>query len=258
MKFVFIKLNFYIFLICFFIVSETMAERTVPFGHNLAMTTEIPEKDTWSLGSYLLGYSFNDSFFVGTSAWMAWNYNSYSIFGRLRLGFDSDYYEHLNLQFSYIQSDKSLGRFYEQKVGLLWLTTKHSINEVYRLFATINYMYFWDETLPFSLRREPFNNQADQWSLSTLHQIEIHPRLGMNFEFGVLGLTYRTPLMHTGISFYKLWDSFLMQIGVSYSATTNNFLRLYDNNAQKNSSAYVGTQKYDFSMHPEVQLQYNF
>lgn len=261
MKFVFRKifiLKVLFFLMSFIFVSTSAAERTVSLGHNLAMTTEIPEKGTWSLGSYLLGYSFNDSFFMGTSAWMAWNYNSYSVFGRWRLGLNTDYYEHLNLQFSYIQSDKSLGHFYEQKIGLLWLTTKHSLNEVYRLYTTINYMYFWDETLPFSLRREPFNNQPDQWSLTTLHQIEIRSRWGMNFEVGVLGLTYRTPLMHTGLSFYKLWESFLMQIGVSYSATTNNFLRLYDNSSQKSSGAYLGTQKYDFSMHPEIQLQYNF
>lgn len=229
---------------------------STPFiiGHNLGITTDVPEKGTATFGSYIAGYSFSDDCIVGTNTWMAWNYNSYSLIGRCKIFSETKYVDESTIQLAYIKSDRSLGKFYRQDVALAWWAFKNKFNDLYTVFTTINYMYFWDETLPFSLRREPGNGQPYQFSLTTLHQVRLTESLGFHFELGILGLNYSRPLSHSGYSIYKKWDSFFLQAGMSISASANNMDRLYS----KTNASNMAPESYDYSMHPEIQLQYFF
>lgn len=231
------------------------AARANPFfiGHNMSPGTDVPAKSTWTVGSYLIGYSPTDECLIGTNAWMAWNYNSYSAIARCRVIGETKWFDEASLQLAYIKSDKSLGDLYRQTVGMAWWTVKNKINDMYTLYTTLNYMYFWDETYPFSLRREPGNNQPYQWSFTTLHRVNWTPTVGFNFEFGILGLNYVQPLIHNGYSVYKMGDNYLAQIGLSISAMPNNFDRLYSRSEPRGFS-----ENYDYSVHPEIQLQYFF
>lgn len=228
-------------------------------GHNLAPGTETPSAATWTVGSYLIGYAPTDSCFVGTNAWMAWNYNSYSAIARCRLFGENavfenpSWFDESSLQFAYIQSDKSLGDAYRQTVGMVWWTIKHQFTENYSLYTTLNFMHFWDETLPFSLRREPGNDQPFQFTLSTLQRVAWTETAGFAFEFGILGLNYHKPLVHNGYSIYKMGANYLVQLGLSISALPNNFDRLYGTSDARSRSV-----NYDYSVHPELQLQYFF
>jgi hypothetical protein len=235
-------------------VSQVASANSFILGHNLGITTAVPEKGTVTAGNFLLGFSPTDSCIVGTSPWMAVEYNSFSLLGRCKLTDETTYFNSSALQFGYIKSDDSLGEFYRQDVGLFWYAIENRINDVYTLFTTINYMYFWDETVPFSLRREPGNDQPWQISISTLHQVRWTKFTGFHFEFGILGLNYGTPLVHNGYSVYTSGENYLIQLGVSMSASPNNFDRLYE----RSGSSGTTVETYDFSVHPEVQLQYFF
>lgn len=228
-------------------------------GHNLAITTETPEKGTFTIGNYLLAYSPADRCLIASSPWMALDYNSYSLVARCKLLGKSAFFEESSLQLAYVKSDKQLGDRYRQSVGMLWWVVKHQLNELYTLYTTLNYMYFWDETYPFSLRREPQNNQPYQFTISTLHQIKWTESSGFNFELGILGLNYHIPRFHSGYSFFKKWDSFLLQVGLSMTATPNNLDRLFKNSRPDSAdNIYGDAPEYDFSAHPEIQLQYFF
>lgn len=245
---------FKISLIALLFFSQIASANSFILGHNLGITTEVPKKGTATVGTYLIGYSPTESCHLGTSAWMAWNYNTYSLLGRCRLTEETSYFDSSALQLAYLKSDDSLGDFYRQEVGILWYAFENKINDIYTIYTTINYMYFWDETWPFSLRREPGNNQPWQISLSTLHQVRWTKSTGFHFEFGILGLNYATPLIHNGYSVYTSGENYLIQLGVSMSASPNNFDRLYE----KTELAGTKAESYDFSVHPEVQLQYFF
>jgi hypothetical protein len=117
-------------------------------------------------------------------------------------------------------------------------------------------MYFFDETAPFSLRREPYNTDAYQVSLSALNEIRLPAGFGILVEFGMLGLNYVYPEMHYGLSVNHRSNHFLVQLGFSQTMTAGTLSRLFKTN--QIVSLTGGDPGYDFSMHPEVQLQLFF
>jgi hypothetical protein len=241
-----------LFVLIFFAASSALADSFF-IGHNLAPSTDLPTKRTWTVGSYLIAYAATDSCLIGTNAWMAWNYNSYSAIARCRIFGETPWFSDSSLQLAYIQSDKSLGDDYRQTLGIVWWTIKNTFNDTYTLYTTLNFMHFWDETIPFSLRRDPGNDQPFQFTLSTLHRIKWNEQIGFALEFGVLGLNYRTPLVHNGYSIYKMGEHSLLQAGLSVSGIPNNASRLYSHHEPQS----IGSG-YDYTIHPEVQLQYFF
>ncbi len=244
---------FFLILAFWHFASAAWAESVV-FGHNLAVTTETPKKGTWSLGSYLASYSPTDHFIIGTSTWMMWGYNSNNIFLRQRWDRENKLIQNVSVQLAYLKSDHYGDDYYRQEVGILWLTGKVEVNPYYRLYLTGNYMYFWDETIPFSLRREPFNDEKYQLSISTLHSLSFTERWSVNLEFGVLGLKARYPQIHSGFSVAYKKASYLIQGGFSVTSTPYNLERLFESS----TSARPQNDYYDSSVHPEVQLQWFF
>jgi hypothetical protein len=242
-------------ILMFLILVPFTAALASPFfiGNNLSPGTETPPKSTWTVGSYIIGYAPTDTCLIGTNAWMAWDYNSYSAIARCKLTEETRWFDESSFQLAYIQSDKSLGDAYRQTVGIVWWTMKHKFNDLYSLYTTLNFMHFWDETVPFSLRRDPGNDQPYQFSLTTLQRVSWTETAGFAFEFGILGLNYEKPLVHNGYSVYKMTESFLFQAGLSISAAPNNFNRLYSR-----PDARGRAKDYDYSVHPEIQLQYFF
>ena len=116
-------------------------------------------------------------------------------------------------------------------------------------------MYFFEEAAPFSLRREPFNNQAQQFTVSALHQFYFSDKIILNFEIGVLGLNYAFPNVLGGASWnYIPNDHWSFQVGASLNK------RLTHPSYVDPSQTYIRSpENYaDVSVHPEVQLQYWF
>jgi len=236
-------------------------QRAILLGHNLSPTTEIPRKGSVSLGTYLLSYSPSDRLMLGSSSWMLWGYNSLSGIFRYRLSEESGWFDNLSLQGAYIKSVNILNNRYIQDIAILWLTSEHRISDTYQVFPTLNFMQFWDETKPFSFRREPYNDQSFQFSISSLHLVKWNSHWGAGFELGALGLNYVHPMMIFGASLNYLSHQFAIQFGLSFISR----LPTSDTSSASNENSYYdyrtgrtleNTAPYTY--HPEIQVQYFF
>jgi hypothetical protein len=163
----------------------------------------------------------------------------------------------LGNQLAFLKTDKRIGTEYDQEVLMYWLTWARKFQPYYTFNISLNYMYFWDEGAPFSLRREPYNNDAYQLSISTLHQFFITKHLMNQLEVGVLGLNYLFPYLQLGASVVFLYDPVSIQLGFSTS-----WLPSWDWNnipSASPSKPTLGGENTDLiSLHPEIQLQYWF
>ena len=242
-----------IFVIATAITLNCFATTPILFGHNLAPTAETMSKGDWTVGTYYAGVGVTDNITVGLSTWMIWGYNLDNVILRFRHPF---FAEEISHQVAYFKSNEQWGTRYVQESISYWLTYPFKF-ERYTFNTTLNYMYFWNELRPFSLRREPFNNQAQQITISTLHQFYFSETTTLQFELGILGANYVYPNLDIGasIAFRPLNQKWLLQIGASVSNRYSG--PLYPDNPQNlyidSYENYAGV-----SLHPEVQIQYWF
>jgi hypothetical protein len=224
----------------------------IAFGHNLSPTTETLKKNQCTAGFYFAGCGLNDQVLIGVSPWMVLGYNLENLIIKANHQiFASDKMSH---QLAYFNSNPVFGEKYKQTSVAYWITHSRQF-ENYKLSTTLNYMYFFKEESPFSLRREPFNNQAQQLSATTLHQFYFTNDLTLQFELGILGINYSFPNVAAGASWlYYLKNSWSFQIGASISK------RLTNPQALDPSATYIrSAENYsDVSAHPEIQIQYWF
>ncbi|MFN8791386.1 MAG: hypothetical protein ACK5Y2_08025 [Bdellovibrionales bacterium] len=236
------------------LVLESAQAKSFLLGHNIGMTTETAEAGTATLGSYAALYAPTDQWLVGTSTWMLYGYNSYNLVTRYRFDLEEKFFDEVAGQLAYLKSGEFGENYYRQELAIAWLTGKISVNPYYQLYLTFNYMYFWNETIPFSLRREPFNDDKYQISLSSLHVLKFTDDWSMLLEFGILGLRARYPQTHSGFSVAYQQPRYLIQLGFTVSSTPYNLERLFETS----SAARPRGDYYDSSVHPEVQLQWYF
>lgn len=229
--------------------------KSLLFGHSLSPTTETLTKGVWTLGTTVAGYGITDQLLVGTSTWMFYDYNSPNLVLRHRWSLGNSFFDEFAAQLLYLKSSNFYPNFYRMEVGMMWLTWRKKVNPNYTFYLAANGMYFWDETLPFSLRRNPGHDRADQYSLTTLHVLSFTEYLGLSLELGVLGLDYTKPLFHNGYSFFYKNNTWVAQVGISISASPYNLERLF---SQSQDTATNNHDYYDYSIHPELQIQYFF
>ncbi len=246
----------YIFIFC--ALSSALAEqRPISFGHNLSPSTETMAARQWTAGTYYLGTGLTDHLTVGLSPWIALGYNLENyIIKYSHQGIAEDEVSH---QLAYFHNDDRLGNRYKQTSMAYWLTYGRNFDidsRKYKFSTTLGYMYFWKEEIPFSLRREPFNNQAQQVSLTTLHQFYFSDSTILQFEAGILGLNYKYPNLAAGASWLHFFGtSWSMQVGASISKRLSG-----PEGYAEDGAVYINYFENYMrdSIHPELQLQYWF
>lgn len=239
-------------------VKDGKNSKAVFFGHLLSPTTYVPEKGTATLGSHIMGYSFSDNLLVGTSSFLGLLYNSPNLF--IKYGREYDENDRWGIQFDYLKSaNQDLIRSeprYKMEALMMWGTWSRKYSPIYTVHYNLSYMYFINEGKPHSLRREPFNDQPFQFSLTSLHEVQISSNYGIATEVGVLGVNYTIPNLHGALTFRYKTKSFLFQAGMSFDwhlwgrdkaleyASRNNIL---DDSHSK-----------ELIVHPEFAVQYFF
>jgi len=254
------KLLIFLFLPVFFSIDKAIAEeqKAVFFGHLLTPTTYVPRKKTFTAGSHILGYSLNDSLLVGTSSFLALFYNSPNLF--LKYGRKYNEESRWAIQFDYLKSSNTdlveSGSKYEMEALMLWGIWSKDVNKIYSIHYSLSYMYFINEGQPHSLRREPFNDQPFQFSLTTLHEVKITERYGIAGEVGILGLNYSLPNLHAGLSFRYIRKRFSIQAGISVDRHLWGTSKARDY-ASKNQILDL-SHTTSVLTHPEMSFQYFF
>ncbi len=245
--------NLILFLLHFLFLiglgSVSLAQTPVSFGHNLALSDETLKQKDFTFGTYYIGAGLTDKLTVGTSPWMILGYNLDNIIVRYRGDLFQTEFVH---QLAYFKSNEKYGNAYEQTSISYWLGKAFKTDR-YKVVLSLNYMYFYNEERPFSLRREPFKDEAAQFTLSTLHVFEYSEAIYLQLELGILGLNYSYPNLSAGASwFYKPSPHWSFQVGGSISKRFTGPQRT-DYVIIKNTENYMGD-----SIHPEIQVQYWF
>lgn len=234
------------------------SEKSVFLGHLLTPTTYLPKKKTVTVGTHVIAYSFTDELMVGTSSFLLFFYNSPNVYVKYGRQFSKK--QKWAVQLNYLKSDIDLDFFnteYYMEAAMGWFSWSYDITSFYTFNASVSYMYFLNEGKPHSLRREPFNDQPFQFSLTTLHDIRVSKRFGLASELGVLGINYEIPNLHGAVSFRYIRKNYFIQIGVSFDAHVLNGgfnKRSYIINNPTLDASHTD----DFVIHPEAAFHYFF
>lgn len=227
---------------------DAQTKKSITFGHLLSPTTYTLKKNDFSLGNLFAGLGVTDELTLGVSPWMLGSYNMYNALIRYRIFNEPDW--QFGQQFGYFKtytvSRPHLG--YQMEALSLWNTLSHRISPVFTAHYNLNIMYFFDETIPFSLRQEPGRNHAYQVSPTVLLESALTQSWGLLAEFGLMGLDYSQPNPHVGSSLYYRSKIWLIQIGYSLTALRQ----------QHVSNTFRPQGKRDVAVHPEIALQATF
>jgi hypothetical protein len=237
-------------------------ERIVNVGHNLSPAANQLAAGQLTMGGYFSGYGISESVMVGTSPWLASHYNMYSGFlqARSRLTGSSS----LAMRFGYMRTFEGpnlLDTDFQMEAASASVVYGVNVNSRVRLHLNATIYYFLEETFPFSIRREPGTDDPYQHSVSLLVESQLTRHWRINGEVGVLGLSYLYPQLISGGSLGYQNGGWYTQLGFSVTGTP----RAYFSSAKAdipivdlNDPFDREQMKYDFSIHPEVQLQYYF
>ena len=144
----------------------------------------------------------------------------------------------------------------------------YRINRHYNLFFNIQFANYFQEEVPFSLRRPRLIGTSTELTLTTLHEVRLTKNFYMQAEAGLHGVVRKHPLLLTSVSFQSRRERWLWQFGFSVTSTfpslvspTNRFDSeqvLRNGSDHKISDEFESFVRYDFSIHPELVLQYFF
>ena len=216
-------------------VTNSLKQRK-SLGHNSSPTTYVLSKDGVVLGGTLIAYGLTDNISIGFSPWMYQSYNFDNLLIRLGHRLNSEFtlgFQGMYLK-SYIQQeDHSYLGGYQMESLRSHLILTQEWNDYLAIHHNINYEYFYDETVPHSLRREPLNNDPYQVGISSLFEFTVGESSLMNFEIGTLGLNYYYPQIIIGGSYGYKTKSAYAQFGISTTGTTMSYFSStrIDNNA---------------------------
>lgn len=234
-------------------VSSESGSHTFWLGHNLSQTSYVPMGGELTFGTQAAGVGILDKVFVATSPWLYMSYNMNNVFvkattTRLREN-------NVAFTYGYFKTAEFYPSIYVMEAHSFWAIKTFAVTDVWRAHVNLNYMYFADETIPFSLRREPFNDEPWQISLTSLNELMVSRHVVFGAEFGVLGMNYTYPHLHVGASVQYRNKNWLAQLGVSGSSQA----RMAGSPYTQQQATTVGSGRQarrDSTTHPEVQIQY--
>ncbi len=235
-----------------------LLDKSIFFGHLLTPTTYVPKKDVVTAGTHIFGYSLSDDLLIGTSSFLLLFYNSPNVYFKYGQKFNSK--QRWAIQFNYLKSTDAytlIAKEYIMEALMLWGVWSFQVTDFYTLHTSLNYMYFYNEGNPHSLRREPYNNDAFQFSISTLHDVKVTRKFGLASEIGVLGVNYQIPNIHGALSFRYTDQNLLFQIGLSFDVHMPN--SSFDKSEYILNNPTLGiSNRIEFITHPEFAIQYFF
>lgn len=215
-------------------------------GHNLTPTTYTLSKGEITAGTYALGYGLTDELSIGTSPWLAYDYNMPMV--QMKYG-TPGFWEgsRIAADLNYFKTYPYGENLYDMKAAMTRLGASYDVSSPYTLHAVLGIAYYWNDAKPFSLRLSPRNRDRYTLSLSTLHETRLTGNFGIMTELGMLGLNYLHPYLHWGTSLFVKWSFGYLQVGVSHSIT-----RFRESLDYGGGSFELTDEVY----HPEIQLQF--
>jgi hypothetical protein len=255
-------------------------EKNRPFGHNLSHTDYFPE-NSCSVGLQVVACG-KKRWAIGTSPFLISIYNMNNIYFLTRLGREINGNKK-TLQVAYFNtfseedidnpnnSSRRLNSKYQQHSVMAYYIYSQNVRDNYRLHWNTSVSYFFDDKQPFSLRRPTYHRRKYQLNFTTLHEVKMTEFMGIQGELGMIHLEDRYPRVHTGASLFFKSKHWLFQLGFTLTSTPDGLFvnpvepnRFdYQQELRLNKNGYndpfdKNKIKEDFSMHPEIAIQYLF
>lgn len=231
------------------------------FGHNLSPSTYTLPAGKMTLGNTVAGAALGNRVTLGFSPWLVFDYNMPNLVLRAQLPLTKQLPS--TLQLMYLKTASIFLKRYSMEAIGLWWTLLFEVSNIYRIHTGPQVFVFLEEAVPFSLRREPYKNDAYQWSWTSLHEVTLSPTWSFQGEFALVGMNYWYPNLHFGTSLVKKYPHWILQAGLSATGIAAYLNRgvhqVY--NAYKDTGATFSvedTYRAAVSVHPEVQIQWIF
>lgn len=241
------------------------------FGHNLSHTDYIPVDHHCTVGIQISGCG-TSHYFVGTSPFLLYDYNMSNLYLKFHVK-KTKALTH-TIEFAYFNTFEKKGTYefkYDMRAYWAYYILSLSVAPNYKIHINLVGGYFSNEKYPFSLHRPTINKNPTQWNLTTLHEVQVTDHFVMQAELGVIHIFATYPRVHMGASLIYRWKRLLVQFGFTVSSTldglivdTNNLARMdYQQYLLRtaqgyNGEFYRGYIRTDFSLHPEIALQFYF
>lgn len=237
-------------------------------GHNLSSTSEVLPASHCTAGLQVFACGLSDKTTIGSSTWMLTDYQMYT--GALRHLFSTD--ETGNRfagQVSYFQTyTKRRDDNYNYEMKSLWAEGIRTwqLKDDYRLHLNGHINYYFDDRMPFSLRRPAYHRSPWQVNLTALHEISLVSDWYIFGEIGLLDM-FNAPLhTHSGVSIGRAGTWYSWHIGYSLSSTLlalfsprsrNDYQQqiLSTPGATYDSQLDKKSVRYDYGIHPEFSMQ---
>lgn len=251
-----------------------------PFGHNLSHTDFFPKKGcSVGLQAVVCG---RETWAAGTSPFLLSIYNMANVYFLTRLGREINgnkktlqlaYFKTFNEgdRISQVDPTKRLNSTYQQHSLMAYYIYSQDVRDNYRLHWNTTVSYFFDDKHPFSLRRPTARRRKYQLNFTTLHEVKMTEYMGIQGELGFVHIEDSYPRFHTGASLFFRGKRWLVQFGFSLTSTWDGLFVSpeepnrfdYQQELRFTRDGYNQTFddtkiKEDFSLHPEIAIQYFF
>ncbi len=234
-------------------------------GHQVTPSVSTLNEGQWTVGSMALGYGITNEVMVATSPWLIGLYNMNNLVVRART---KEIDPTWGLQGGYFKTDKALGNVYKMEAIGLWGLWRKRVTNNYRVIFSLNYFYFKDDEVPFSIRRWSLGdrtNEKSQWTMTTLHEMGTGGPFRLYVEVGLLGFTYQYPNYHFGASGGYRWKNGYFQFGLSATGylsymTRSAYNQVYNQYRDSSTASleFSTAYKNSVAVHPELQIQFMF
>lgn len=274
-------------------VSPTPDSKVVYSGHNVTQTAWVYPKGRCTFGTQLAGCGLTEKLTLATSPWLSYSYNMinanvrYQLSARdtlakaVQLGYFRTYKTGRKLPaeadpnspiydsyYCYYAWNKSCFTGYEMDAAWLYFAQSERVSSTYNLHWNVSVAYYWNDKKPFSLRRPQKGDSPWQVNLMTLHEFHMSGPWYLQGELGILGVQRKYPPFHSGASLSYRTKRWLAQFGFSATGSLDSWLARNRRDYHSEALEYPNgldefeysdyAMRTDFSIHPELLIQYFF
>ncbi len=241
------------------------------FGHNLSSTTELMSAGQCTLGFVFAACGVSNKVTLGSSPWMYLDYKMYSLAVRGLISEDSDgdrwawqvdYFKTFNKEY-----DSTYATPYMMESVWNELLYSQKFENGYTMTTNLHLNYYFEQKMPFSLRRPFYKAKPLQINLTTFHQVDLVKNWFIQGEIGLIDILNSPLHFHGGSTIGKRFKNWYFYFGFSFTPAVTAMFNtgrtdvqfLYKKNGLTYDDLYSPEEvKLDYSIHPEISLQYFF